>query len=61
MVCTNDRDTTIIQGLTQGITIVLCLDGGVALDTGTKGVVVAVGEVEVGDHRLGSDKLRIEN
>ena len=61
VVCTNDRDTTIVQGLTQGITIVLCLDGGVALDTGTKGVVVAVGEIEVGDHRLGGDKLRIES
>ena len=52
VVGTYHRDATIAQGLSQGITIVLRLDGGVALDAGAKGGVVAGGEVEVGNGGL---------
>ena len=55
VVSTYHCDATIVQGLTQGITIALGLDGRVAFDAGAKGVVVAGGEVEVGDGGLGGN------
>ena len=55
VVCANDSDSSVVEGLAQGITVTLCLDGGVALDAGAQGGVVAVAEIEVGDGGLGSD------
>lgn len=56
VVCTNDGDATIAHCLTQGITIALGLDGGVAFDAGAKGTVIPVAEIEVGDGGLSGNK-----
>ena len=55
VVCADDGDASVVEGLAQGITVTLRLDGRVALDAGTQGGVVTVAEIEMRDGGLGGD------
>ncbi len=52
VVCADDGNAPVVESLTQGITVMLRLDGWVALDTGAQSGVVTVAEIEMGDGGL---------
>ena len=59
MVCSYHINEPIGQGCPQSCSVFGSLDGGVALDAGAQGGVVAVAEIEVGDGGFGGNVLTL--